>query len=190
MTPSSEFLFRLPAAPVAVFPAEGGPPKPAAAAVTPRIMRGLFTTSSWALLKQIPSFKDDCDPGLCVADTVGTMPKIAEWLDSTRTRHWRANVVDPEAPGSLHALLWLRTVCSEFMFGGVVDTRGKWCLCVRGTLSHPWVCPEPGAPRPCFPPPALAAGGQDGDAEVVEYLRIAVAEGTTMLTQLYSEHQW
>jgi len=174
MTPNSEFLFRLPSPSAASRPAIYGTLSAEAS------RRGLFPPSTLTLISTLDTFDKDGKIKDAVSseyDVVGTVTTIANWLRTTKPRHWTAAIQFPNAPDSLRQLHWLRAVCSELLFGGLVDDKGLWCLHLRGTVHEQ-----------CQSDPAGSVA--DDSLAENEYLNIAVAEGTTMLVQLYTEKRW
>jgi hypothetical protein len=178
LQPSSEFLFRLPAASAVPSSYTSVDGDGLDAVPVSCVTTGLFTTSSWRVLQQMANFSSDQDSGLAQSgrvghDYVGTLEDIVTWVSRHRPRHWSAAIRSPEAAGGLLHLHRLRLMCDELLLGGVVDDAGKWCLTVSGTSI---VDGDMGD-----------LGGRVGEAE---YLCIAVAEATTMLVQLYTERAW
>ena len=194
MNSTSEFLFRLPAAPAS--PLLALDPDIGSLGITPAscVTHGLFTTSSWGAVGGLSGFADGGDLGLGpggkrgVYDTSGTVEEIVHWLQTARPRHWYAAIRAPQTPGGLVSLHQLRQMCAELMLGGIVTAQGRWCLYVRGTVREGYGGCEPVRGG------GGVGGGAEGEAPAptarAEYLCIAVAEATAMLVQLCSEQQW
>lgn len=142
--------------------------------------RGLFSHSTLQLVRSLDEFSKDnktelvqgMEPG-----KVGTVAEIADWVRTSKPRHWTAVVQQPDIPGSLWHMHWLRAVCSDMFFGGQVDDRGNWCLYLRGTMHERCQADPDGTID-------RKAVGEN------EYLNIAVAEGTAILLQLYTDRKW
>ncbi len=174
MTPSAEFVFRLPSA------AAIGLSSDVSQIQRKPTSRGLFSASTQKLVQSLDTF--EADGTLKPVRTaehhmVGTVEEIAEWVRTSKPRHWTAMVRHPGAAGSLWHLHWLRAVCSDMFLGGQVDEKASWCLCLRGTMDER-----------CQQDPDGAI-----DRKAVsenEYLNIAVAEGTAILLQLYTDRKW
>lgn len=174
MTPNAEFLFRLPSS------AAIGLATRSDATLRKPTTRCLFSFSTLELVRSLDTFEQDgtLEPTQVGENgKTGTMAEIVEWVKTSKPRHWAAVIRKPDAPGSLWCLHWLRAVCSDMFLGGQVNDQGRWCLYLRGTVHER-----------CQADPESAI-----DREAVgehEYLNIAVAEGTAMLLQLYTERKW
>jgi hypothetical protein len=107
----------------------------------------------------------------------GTGMSLVRALQAARPRQWCVLIQSPEQEGSLAAIDWMHKRATELSYGGVVEPNGWWCLYVTGKCEDPekvdWSLPT-----------------ELNDAEVSEHLRIAVAEGSTVLAQMLIEQRW
>lgn len=182
MTPISEFVFRLPSA-SAMGTIDNQPVIAAAGAKAGGLYatdRSLLSPSTLALVRLLDTFETDCilEPTQTVEHHIsGTVTEIAEWLRTTRPRHWSAAVRNLSEAGSLWHMHWLRAMCSEMFLGGQVSDGGRWCLHLRGTMNEQ-----------CQSDPDRAIDKKTLSEN--EYLSIAIIECTTMLLQLYTDKKW
>jgi hypothetical protein len=159
--------------------------------VVPGKMQGIFPESTWRMLNISKIYGPDMPHNMCAppqskyhdgAEDVmfrynGSGVALLHALTEMRPRCWCVTIQSPEKKGSLAVIDWLHKRADELSYGGVVEPNGCWCLYVTGKCENPdkldWSLP-------------LVLD----DAQVSEHLRIAVAEGTTMLAQMLIEQRW
>lgn len=154
-------------------------------------MHGVFPESTWRMLwvsgiNRLNMLHKMCTPPHSNyydgADDVtfrhgGSAELLVCALQEVRPRQWCVTIEMPEKEGMLAAIDWMHKRATEVSYGGVVEPNGWWCLYVTGKCEDPdkvdWRLPA-----------------KLNDAEVSEHLRIAVAEGSTMLAQMLIEQKW
>lgn len=154
-------------------------------------MHGVFPESTCRMLKISGAYGPDMLHKMCAPPQSkyyneaedatfrqnGTGVSLVRALQAARPRQWCVSFQSPEQEGALAAIDWMHKRASELSYGGVVETNGWWCLYVTGKCEDPenvdWSLPT-----------------ELNDAEVSEHLRIAVAEGSTMLAQMLIEQRW
>jgi len=187
MHSAGAFLLRLPG------PAEGetSPDKGEWNNVEPGKMHGVFPESTWRMLGISGVYGSGVPCRMCSppqskyqdgAEDVtfrhsGDALSIMRALQERQPRYWCVVIQSPEKEGTLAAIDWMHMRATELSYGGVVEPNGGWCLYITGKCENP-VEVEWGLPA------------RLNDAEVSEYLRIAVAEGSTMLAQMLIEQKW
>ena len=154
-------------------------------------MHGVFPESTWRMLE----ISGVCKPGvpfkMCsppqskyqdgAEDATfrysGDALAILRALQERQPRYWCVTIQMPEKEDTLAAIDWMHRRATELSYGGVVEPNGSWCLYITGKCEDPegveWKLPA-----------------RLNDAEVSEHLRIAIAEGSTMLAQMLIEQKW
>jgi len=185
MHSAGSFLLRLPS------PSAGGTEETAWCDVEPGKMHGVFPESTWRMLERSKIYNSTLRDKKCAppqsryhggADvptfrSSGSGVDIIRALQAARPRQWCVTLRVPEEEGTLAAIDWMHKRATELSYGGVVEPNGWWCLYVVGKCSDPEAVD--------WGSPAVL-----NDAAVSEHLRIAVAEGSTMLTQMLIEQKW
>lgn len=159
--------------------------------VEPGKMYGVFPESTWRILGISEVYGPGILHKMCALpqpryhedseDTTyrcsGEVLTIMRALQEVRPRRWCVVIQSPEKEGTLAAIDWMHKLATELSYGGVVEPNGCWCLYVTGKSDEPakvdWTLPA-----------------KLNDCEVSEHLRIAVAEGSTMLVQMLIEQRW
>lgn len=154
-------------------------------------MHGVFPESTWRMLGLSDVYGPDMLHNKCTPPQSkyhdgtedvtfcysGSGVSLMRALQAAQPRHWCVSIQTPEKEGTLAAIDWMHKRATELSYGGVVEPNGWWCLYITGK------CEEP--EKVNWSLPAML-----NDTDVSEHLRIAVAEGSTMLAQMLIEQKW
>jgi len=187
MHSAGAFLLRLPGAAVG----EAQPDMSEWTNVEPGKMHGVFPESTWRMLKISKVYGPGMSHNMCPPPQSkyhdgseeatyrrsGEALTLMRTLQKVRPKQWCVVIHSPEKEGTMMTIDWMHKCATELSYGGVVESNGCWCLYVVGKCDEPskadWTLPA-----------------RLDDSKVSEYLRIAVAEGSTMLAQLLIEQCW